>query len=354
MTISFTSSTALSTKRQPVSGGRAGGLWKKVAKKLPSVRRGPSTHATSNAVTWMDVDGCHEAATTFDDPRVGTGQWSGPVSLGRLGLVMGVLLAFVGRARAGDSLAVLSARLAQEPDNGALYLRRASLHRAEEDVEAALADLELAAALPGGGALAEVRAGRLLTEAGRYSAAVERFDAALARAPGYREARSGKAAALWQLGEHVRAGALFESLFAEGEGEPELYEDYARLLAMARPPQLGAAVEILDRALVRFGPIPTLALPAIDLELRLGRWTAALRHLDALLAVATRRDYLLRRRGEILERAGRRCEAVRSYRAALGALGALSAELTRLPSFTRARAELEELARGAGRGGRCG
>src|SRR5262245_22835194 len=59
-----------------------------------------------------------------------------------------------GRAGAQDDLAKkledLSAAIAREPANGALYFTRADLHRRANDVDAALADLEYGARLPGG------------------------------------------------------------------------------------------------------------------------------------------------------------------------------------------------------------
>jgi predicted Zn-dependent protease len=61
--------------------------------------------------------------------------------------------------------------------------------------------------------------------------------------------------------------------------------------------------------MARLGPLPSLALPAVDLDVRLGRWDSALIRLDALLRQAPSNPSWIARRAEILARAGRTDEA---------------------------------------------
>jgi predicted RNA polymerase sigma factor len=72
--------------------------------------------------------------------------------------------------------------------------------------------------------------------------------------------------------------------------------------------------------------VPSLALAALDLEVALGRHQAALARLDRLLAEGPRNEAWLARRGELLERAGRRDEARGAYARALELIATRPAE----------------------------
>ena len=80
------------------------------------------------------------------------------------------------------------------------------------------------------------------------------------------------------------------------------------------------AVAALDFGLTRVGLVPSLALPALDLELELGRNEDALRRVDALLATNPRNEAWLARRGDVLDRLGRRDEARLARADALAAI----------------------------------
>jgi hypothetical protein len=137
---------------------------------------------------------------------------------------------------------------------------------------------------------------------------------------------------------------MFESLMAEPEEfEPEVYLNYATLLAGAQPSRLADARAVLDRGMRRLGPMATLAEAAMDIEIRRRRWDSALKYADAVIAHASRKDYWLRRRGEILQKAGRACEAVDAYRAALASIETLSRDVQTTPTFETAKVELSQL-----------
>jgi tetratricopeptide (TPR) repeat protein len=251
-------------------------------------------------------------------------------------------------------LSEISARIALAPGNGALLLRRAAVHGRGGDIDSALADLDLAAKLPGGGAVADLRAGLMLMEAQRYEAAVEKFDRVVSAEPRSVAARREKAKALFCLGRRAEAAAIFEALFGEADGiEPQTYLDYAELLSGALSADARAAIEVLDRGMRRLGPVPSLTTLAVDLEERLGRYGAALRHLDAAIASASRKDWWWRRKGEILERAGRRCQAASAFRAAMASIATLHPDVQRTPAFVRASAELAASLAKADPSGRC-
>ena len=83
-------------------------------------------------------------------------------------------------------------------------------------------------------------------------------------------------------------------------------ERHSALLARGKPAE---AVRALDEGIARLGPLPSLALPAVDLEIGLQRWDSALARLDALLRQAPNNAAWMARRADVLERAGRFDEA---------------------------------------------
>ena len=93
-----------------------------------------------------------------------------------------------------------------------------------------------------------------------------------------------------------------------------------------------------DDAIARIGPVPALELRALALEEQSGRVDAALNRLDRLTLAAERRETWLRRRGDLLRRAGREDAARAAYSAALHAIASL-------PTWLRESPELENLAK---------
>jgi tetratricopeptide (TPR) repeat protein len=240
-----------------------------------------------------------------------------------------------------DSIAELSALIAQRPDNGALQLRRASFSRDRGDFESALADLELAASMPATAVEACTRAGHLLFDLRRFAEAVVRFDAALALEPADPRLAQMKARALWAMGRRREATAVFEALMAAATPpEPALYCHYATLLADSPPARVTQAIAVLDRGMQRLGPTAGLAALAADLEIRRRRWNRAIAYLDRLITQVERKDPWLRRKGDVLVMAARPCAARDAYRAAIAAIAALAPDVQRTPMFTTARTEL--------------
>jgi hypothetical protein len=121
---------------------------------------------------------------------------------------------------------------------------------------------------------------------------------------------------------------------------PELYIERARLLAAFGPGGIAHALQALDDGIFRLGPIVTLELEAIDLEVGLGRYDAAIARVDHAAARTARKEEWLARRGAILERAGRRADAYTAYQAALTALSALPAWTQQTPASVALRTRL--------------
>jgi predicted Zn-dependent protease len=222
-----------------------------------------------------------------------------------------------------EQIAAVTKLLQAQPGNAGLHLKRGELHRLHRDWDAALADYERAAqldsALPG---VVLARA-RMMLDAGWPNAARATVEGFLAREPEHPEGRLLHARALARLGDRAAAVAAYDRAMAASRPGPELYLERARLLADGDASDQVAALRGLDEGIAQLGPLVTLELAAIDLELKARRYDAALARVDRLAAQTPRKETWLAKRGEILDRAGRRGEARQAYAAALTALDAL-------------------------------
>jgi predicted negative regulator of RcsB-dependent stress response len=79
----------------------------------------------------------------------------------------------------------------------------------------------------------------------------------------------------------------------------------------------------LDEGIDKLGPLVTLQLYAIELELRRRQWAGALSRLDLIAAQSERKEQWLARRGEILTLAGRHEQARAAFASALNAIDSL-------------------------------
>jgi tetratricopeptide (TPR) repeat protein len=116
-------------------------------------------------------------------------------------------------------------------------------------------------------------------------------------------------------------------------GRPELYIERAQALAGAGEKHHQEALRGLDEGIEKLGPLVTLQLHAIDLELKGKRFEAALKRLDTVAAQSPRKETWLARRGEILQLAGRKEEARTAYQEALQALDSLPPSRRNVPAM---------------------
>lgn len=237
-------------------------------------------------------------------------------------------------------IAALTHRIAQEPANSELYLKRGELFRQHEEWDGALLDFERASKLDPQLTIVDLLRGLTLLEAGNPKPAQLAFDRFLSRHPEHAEALAARGRAWANLGE-TRAAAADLTRAIAVRPLPEHYLERAQILAAAG--RADEALQSLDESTDHLGPLVSLQRYAIELELKLGRHDAALARLDALSSGLSRQEAWLVRRGEILERAGRGMEARAVYTQALAALEALPGHLR----ATRAMAELETRVRAA-------
>ena len=218
-----------------------------------------------------------------------------------LGVVFGLLLSGVASAHIDAELQIadVTRRLQQEPRNAVLYLKRGDLHRSLRRWDLALSDYDRAAAISPTLIVVDLARGKTLLEAGRAEQARTALDRFLGRQPGHAEGLVARARAQVSLG-HLQSGLddYNQALVRHPAPRPEYYLERAKLQAPA------AALRGLDQGIARLGPIVTLELAAIDLDLQSKNYDSAIARVDRIAAQAARQDHWLARRAEILRLKG--------------------------------------------------
>lgn len=238
------------------------------------------------------------------------------------------------------ALARLNSAVAANPGDPELYLTRGNLYAKHEvwiQAEANyLRAAELAPQYPG---LARSR-GALALATSDFSAARTLLNAALQQDPNDTDALILRVGARVALGD--RAGGLADleaALQRLPHPGPELFLTRAALHASPAD-----AIASLNAAIARIGPAHTLQLRALELEEASGQTDAALSRLDELARQSERPETWLKRRGDLLARAGRPGEARAEYTRALAALRTLPDWLRESPETLSLAAELARLA----------
>jgi tetratricopeptide (TPR) repeat protein len=246
-----------------------------------------------------------------------------------------------------DQIAAVTDQIRQEPRNPLLYLKRGGLHTSHGDWEAALGDYDRAAKLDPSLTAVDLGRGRALLTAGQFHSAKDALTRFLARQPNHAEALVLRARALVHLGALDASAADYTRAIASSarldRPNPDYYLERARVVAARGPQHVEEALHGLDEGMAQLGPLVSLQLYAIELELSTDRTQAALARLAALATHSTTPEAWLVRRGELLEQAGRVEEARLAYAEALAAVASRSARHRN----TRAARELEVRLRSA-------
>jgi len=263
-------------------------------------------------------------------------------SSGRLVLVAGCLaitLAVQAPAHEGlhEQIADVTAQIKREPKNASLYLKRGELYRLHRDWGSAFADYNRAERL--NPRLDEVNFGRGRTyfEADKPQQARIWLDRFLVAKPNHVDALVTRARVLVKLNLPIPAATDYSGAIAQlAMPKPEYYIERAQALVAAG--RNDEALGGIDEGVKKLGPIVTLQLFAIDLELSRKSYDAALSRLEQISAQSPRKETWLARRGDILLLADKKDEARQAFKAALAAIEAL-------PTYQRAKKATVELER---------
>jgi tetratricopeptide (TPR) repeat protein len=117
------------------------------------------------------------------------------------------------------------------------------------------------------------------------------------------------------------------------EPGPDLYIERAQLLSTQGPEHLARALQGLDEGIRKLGPLVTLQLYAVDIELKSRNFDGALTRIDRIAERSPRKETWLSRKGEILQKAGRTGDAHKTYQEALAALQTLPPVRRHVPAI---------------------
>lgn len=279
--------------------------------------------------------------------------FTGSRSLGVL-LALSFVLSTAAAQAHGDFhtlIADTDKEIEKDPKNPALYLQRGELYRIHQQYDSAQADIALAEALAPALPSLDLARGRLLFDTGWPLAARSHLDRFLKAMPNHVEALVLRSRVWTALGQPLYAADDYShAIFQTPEGAPDLYIERAHSLASNGPDQIDAALRGLDDGIKRMGPLVTLQLTAIDLELRRQNYDNALARVDTVMARSPRKETWLARKGEIFLQAGRPDDAKQAYTEALSALGTLPPARRNVPAVAdleaRIRQELKQFAPG--------
>ena len=245
-----------------------------------------------------------------------------------------------------EQIVLVTAKIKRDPKNASLYLQRGELHRLRRDWRRAAADYDRAERLQPSLTTVDLARGKMFFESRRPLEARRMLDRFLSRQPDDVDGLVTRARVLAAIGARVEAVRDFTgALTLDKNPDPALYLERAQVLAVDE--QHEEMLRGLDEGIKRLGPVVTLELAAIDLEIRRKNFDAALTRLDLIAAQSERKEIWLVRRGEILRSAGRIDEARESFKAALLAIEALSPDRRQSRAITelelRARSGLKAL-----------
>ena len=252
-----------------------------------------------------------------------------------------VLLSSFATAHEGlpKQIAAITKKIKRDPKNASLYLQRGELYRLNRNWSRAAADYNRAAELQPDLKVVELARAKMFFESGRYRLAKAALDRFLSHEPNHYEGLVIRARVLARLGARAESARDFTQILAAAP-DPELYLERAKVIA-GDAQRITEALSGLDEGIKRLGPLVTLQVAAIDLELRRHAYDAALTRLDTVTAQSERKETWLARRGEILKLAGRDEEAREAFTAALQAIESLPPQRRYSRTVTTLQRELQ-------------
>ena len=259
-----------------------------------------------------------------------------------LGLWIGSLVPAYSHGAFHERQAQLQAAISEQPRDASLRCRLAELYGEHGDFAQAAAALDEAQAIDPKLALVDLVRADIFLQTGREREACGLLDGYIAKDSGNAHARLLRARGRLALGEKDKAIADYRAALALSRTpEPDLYQEVGDVLASQG--MTGDALAVFETGLHRLGPIPSLTLRAMDIEVATGRYDAALDRVDVLQKSAPRPEPWMARRATLLAQAGRKDAA----RVAWTALAVHLAALPNLERGSHAMSVLAEQARQA-------
>jgi tetratricopeptide (TPR) repeat protein len=221
-----------------------------------------------------------------------------------------------------ERMTALTVAVEQNPSDPLLRFELANLHGQHGDLELALEDLDRVDALAPGKFLTDLLRGSAFLVASQFTKAKEAFDRQLVSHPENPRAWLFRARAERQLGHDDACLADYREAFKRTPSpDPDLVQEVADALALRHcQPE---AAQVLAKGIEKLGKIPSLVLRAVDLDLTMKNFDAALHLVEEAQHDAPRPEPWMARRAAILDQAGRFDESHAAWKALVVHLASL-------------------------------
>ncbi len=241
----------------------------------------------------------------------------------------------------GERIGELKAAAEKCPEDGSLRLQLAGILYQNGNYEEALAALAATDRLAPGKLPTDKLRGSVLLALQRPAEAREALERFLVRFPGDSPAMLYRARALAGLGLAKDAAAAYrEALKNTAVPEPDLFQEVAAALTASGGAE--EALSVLDQGLKILGNIPSLAQRALEMEVSLKRFDAALVRVESLRRASTRPEPWMAKRAGILTAAGRIDAARTEWRQLIAHLDALPASVRSSNAMSRLAEEARQ------------
>ena len=232
-----------------------------------------------------------------------------------------------------EQVQAITVHIQREPNNPELYFQRGELLRADSHWRLAELDYLKVKKLDPKMDSADLGLGLVYLQMKKYKQAKQALDRFLLKQPDHAPALVARGHALSKLGN--RTAAIEEyTRGLELHPDPEIYIERSQLLLEEN--RIQDALASLNQGMERLGPIVTMELYAVELELKLKHFDEALARVDKIADQSERKEMWFAKKGEILLLASRKDEARAMYLSAQQALQTL-------PAFRRHNRYTQEL-----------
>jgi predicted Zn-dependent protease len=240
-----------------------------------------------------------------------------------------------------ERIAELTAEVKKNPSDPVLHFTLANLLGLHGDLQAALLSADRVDALAPGKFLTDLSRGQALLVAREFARAKEALDRHLASHPETAHAWLLRARAGKALGQNTASLADYrEALTRTASPDPDLVQEVAGALATNGQPE--EAARVLAAGIDKLGKIPSLVLRALDLEMAMKDFDAALRRVEEARQTAPRPEPWMARRATVLAKAGRTEESQAAWSELLKHLDSLPARERTSNAMSRLRKEANQ------------
>lgn len=237
-----------------------------------------------------------------------------------------------------DRIELVTSQIQDHPQDSTLYLSRGELHLQHEQWDSALADFERVLQLNPKAEHAKVARAMALFKGGWPISARRVLNDYLLAHPDDSAAILLRGRTQAAIGEHLLAAADYSNAIKlHANPKPDLYIELAEQYALAGDSHLKTALESVELGIKDFGPLITLELFAVELEIKLGSIDRALHRLDGVMSRSARKERFYIQRGEILLDADRFDEAKSAFESAIQAIASLPPRIQANPASRELR-----------------